>query len=54
VTSHPARDNDVQQRAQALLIELEASLPPRELEAALARGAMLELDQVVGEILAET
>jgi predicted ATPase/class 3 adenylate cyclase len=52
--SHPAGETDVQQRAQALLAELRAALPAAELEAALARGAKLELDEVVGEILRET
>jgi hypothetical protein len=52
--SHPSQDNDVQQRAQALLTELRGALPAAELEAALARGAKLELDEVVAEILRET
>jgi tetratricopeptide (TPR) repeat protein len=51
---HPASETDVQQRAEALLGDLRAALPAGELEAAMARGAKLDLEQVVGEILRET
>jgi class 3 adenylate cyclase/tetratricopeptide (TPR) repeat protein len=51
--SRPASETDVEQRAQSLLVELRAALPSEELEAALARGQKLELNQVVAEILQE-
>ncbi|MBM4429484.1 MAG: tetratricopeptide repeat protein [Chloroflexi bacterium] len=50
---HPSAENDVLGRANALLPELQAALPAQELEAALARGAVLELDAVVAEIQRE-
>jgi class 3 adenylate cyclase len=52
--SHPANDTDAQQRGQALLADLRATLPAAELEAVLERGAKLGLDEVVAEILGET
>ena len=51
--AHPSSETDVQQRAQQLLSGLRAALPAPNLEAAMARGAKLELEQVVGEILQE-
>ena len=39
--------------AQPVLALLREALPAEELEAALARGAELELEQVVEEILGE-
>ncbi len=49
---HPAgtAETDVQQRAESLLADLCAALPATQLDAALARGAELELDVVVAEI----
>jgi class 3 adenylate cyclase/tetratricopeptide (TPR) repeat protein len=51
---HPSAETDVRGRAQALLSDLRTTLPAEVLDAALARGAKLDLDAVVGEILAET
>jgi class 3 adenylate cyclase/tetratricopeptide (TPR) repeat protein len=51
--NHPSAETDVLGRARALLAELQAALPADELEAALARGAKLDLDVVVEEILRE-
>jgi class 3 adenylate cyclase/tetratricopeptide (TPR) repeat protein len=52
--AHPSSEVDVLQRAQTLLADLRAALPAEQLEAALARGAKLDLDAVVGEILSRT
>jgi class 3 adenylate cyclase/tetratricopeptide (TPR) repeat protein len=56
VLRHPeaTANADVKQRAESLLADLRAALPAVELEAALARGAKLDLDAVVEEMLAET
>jgi tetratricopeptide (TPR) repeat protein len=51
---HPSAETDVRGRGDALSSELRAAFPVEQLEAALARGAKLELEAVVGEILGET
>ncbi|MBU0495171.1 MAG: AAA family ATPase [Chloroflexi bacterium] len=51
VLAHPSCEVDEEQRAAALLAELRAALPAEELAAALARGAKLQLAEVVAEIL---
>ncbi|MBM4430078.1 MAG: tetratricopeptide repeat protein, partial [Chloroflexi bacterium] len=53
VRAHPSFDVDVAPRASALLATLRAALPANELEAALAHGAKLDLDEVVGKITGE-
>jgi predicted ATPase/class 3 adenylate cyclase len=55
VLRHPTAtgDTDVQQRAASLLADLRAVLPADQLEAALARGAKLDLYAVVRELLGE-
>ncbi len=50
---HPAHNSEIQQCLDELLPQLEASLPPAELQAALARGKTLDLDTVVAELLEE-
>lgn len=50
---HPAADATVERTREELLPSLRELLGPEELEAALARGAEMDLDQVVAEILAE-
>ncbi len=50
---HPACNGDIRQRLDGLLRQLEGSLPPAELQAALARGKALDLDTVVAELLEE-
>jgi tetratricopeptide (TPR) repeat protein len=50
---HPASYSEVERDAQPVLALLREALPAEELEAALARGAELELEQVVEEILGE-
>jgi predicted ATPase/class 3 adenylate cyclase len=52
--NHPSSTVDVLQRAQTLLAELRAALPAEQLEAALARGAKLDLNGVVADILRDT
>jgi hypothetical protein len=44
---------DEEQRAGALLAELRGMLLAEELEAALARGKVLDLQTVVDELLAQ-
>ena len=51
--SHPAKDNDVRQALAEIMPLLEAALSPEELQAALERGKLLDLDTVVQELLAE-
>jgi len=53
VLGHPSRETDALMRAEMLLSELRGTLPADQLEAALARGATLELEEVVEEIMAE-
>jgi class 3 adenylate cyclase/tetratricopeptide (TPR) repeat protein len=50
---HPATHSEIEDEAQAVLAALREALPPEQLEAALARGAKLDLEQVVAEILAQ-
>jgi hypothetical protein len=50
---HPASYTEVQCMADPALEALREALDPEELEAALARGAQLDLEQVVEGILAE-
>jgi tetratricopeptide (TPR) repeat protein len=50
---HPASYSEVARDTQPVLEALGEALGPEELEAALARGAEMDLDQVVAEILAE-
>ncbi|MCP4284416.1 MAG: tetratricopeptide repeat protein, partial [Gammaproteobacteria bacterium] len=50
---HPAHSGDVQYWLDKLRPQLEAALPPAELQAALARGKSLDLDSVVAELLEE-
>ncbi len=50
---HPASDNNVKEIAEPLLAELQATLPPALIQAALARGRARELAQTVAEVLAE-
>jgi tetratricopeptide (TPR) repeat protein len=54
VLGHPSRETDALVRAEMLLSELRGRLPAEQLEAALARGATLELEQVVAGILEES
>jgi predicted ATPase len=51
---HQASETDVQQRVQSVLADLRAALPAGDLDAALERGAKLDLDEVVSELLRET
>ena len=51
---HPASYSEVERDARPVLEMLRGALPPEELEAALARGAKLDLDAVVAEILAQS
>ncbi len=50
---HPASYSEVERDAQPVLELLREVLEAGELEVALARGAQLDLDQVVAEILAQ-
>jgi tetratricopeptide (TPR) repeat protein len=50
---HPASYSEVERDAQPVLEALREALGPEDLEAALARGAEMVLDQVVAQILAE-
>ena len=50
---HPASYSEVERAAQPVLEALREELGAEELEAALARGVGMELEQVVEEILAE-
>jgi class 3 adenylate cyclase/tetratricopeptide (TPR) repeat protein len=47
---HPALEFDVRQVAESALGRLRKALPTGELEAAMARGRVLELDTVVAEL----
>jgi hypothetical protein len=53
VLHHPASYSEAENDAQPVLELLRESLGAEELEAALARGARLDLEQVAEEILAE-
>ncbi|MCP4362725.1 MAG: hypothetical protein GY796_32370, partial [Chloroflexi bacterium] len=53
VQHHPVFDSDVQLWLDELLPQLEAALPPAELQTALERGIALDLDTVVAELLDE-
>jgi tetratricopeptide (TPR) repeat protein len=53
VLTHPSRETDSTQRANALLAELRQTLPAEELEPALARGRALDLQAVMDELLAQ-
>ena len=50
---HPALHEEVRRYTEPILAMLHNSLPADELEAALAQGEALDLEQVVREILAE-
>ncbi len=52
VLHHPSTDAEALEEAQPALEALREAMPAEELEAALARGAQLNLEQVVEEILA--
>jgi len=49
---HPASYSEVDRDAQPVLEALREAFGPEELDAALARGAEMELEQVVAQILA--
>ena len=53
VLGHPAVHEDARQLADPVLAVLRDVLPPDELDAAMARGKALDLEQVVEEILAQ-
>jgi len=53
VLNHPASTASVKQEAEPVLTALRTALSADEVEAALARGAALEFEGVVGEILRE-
>jgi class 3 adenylate cyclase/tetratricopeptide (TPR) repeat protein len=53
VRAHPASEDGLP-RARQMLEELRRELPAEDLQAAMARGAKLDLDTLVGEILRET
>ncbi|MCP4284605.1 MAG: tetratricopeptide repeat protein, partial [Gammaproteobacteria bacterium] len=50
---HPAFNSEVQMRLDELLPELAEALTPADLQAALERGKVLDLDTVVAELLDE-
>ena len=50
---HPASDSDTLYDAKTALDDLRRVLPPDRLDATLARGATLDLETVVAEILAQ-
>jgi hypothetical protein len=50
---HPASNSEVERNAHLVLEALRAELEPEAMEAALARGAEMDLEQVVEQILAE-
>jgi tetratricopeptide (TPR) repeat protein len=54
VLGHPSGETDALVRANILLAELRGTLLADQLEAALARGAKLELERVVEEVLGES
>ena len=51
--SRPAKHSEMQRELDTLVTELEAALTADELQAALEQGKSLDLDTVVGELLAE-
>jgi len=51
VLHHPACDDETRQRAEPLLAELRAVLPPEVVEAALERGRARTVEEVAAEIL---
>jgi len=51
VLGHPALDKGTRWYAEPVLAMLRESLPTDELEATLARGKALDLEQVVAELL---
>jgi tetratricopeptide (TPR) repeat protein len=53
VLSHSASSHTIKDRAQRLLAELKAELPPQVLATAQGRGRARKLEEVVAEILAE-
>jgi tetratricopeptide (TPR) repeat protein len=53
VLGHPVLDEEVRRYAEPVLTMVRESLPAGELEAALARGEALDLEQVVAELLEE-
>jgi predicted ATPase len=50
--AHPARTSEVERNVAQVREELAPELPPDQLEAALVRGAEMDLDEVVAELLA--
>jgi predicted ATPase len=54
VLSHPATGQEVKDKAQRLLTELQTKLPPQVIAAAHASGQTRTLEEVVAELLAET
>lgn len=50
---HPASISDITQTSEPTMNLLKEALPTEVLEAALARGKALDLEEVIGEILAE-
>jgi hypothetical protein len=54
VLGHPAMDAQNKQEAEPLLATLREALPADELEAALERGKLLDLDTVITEVLSCT
>ena len=50
---HPASNSEVESTAQLVLEALRAELGPEEMQAALARRAEMDLEQVMEQILAE-
>jgi hypothetical protein len=53
VLNHPSVEVDSAQLAETVLAGLREALPAKQVEAAMERGTMLELDAVVAELLAE-
>jgi class 3 adenylate cyclase/tetratricopeptide (TPR) repeat protein len=51
VLRHPASTSEAAETAEPFLADLRQRLSPEELEAAMARGAQLDLEAVVAEIL---
>ena len=51
IVNHPAVGVDSVQLTEAVLEGLREALPAEQLEAAMERGKMLELDTVVAELL---
>ena len=48
---HPSSNTDVQMQSEPVLAELARALPPDRLTAALRRGKLRELDQVVAALV---